>query len=279
MTAATNSPAPGVERDLDKAVTGLSLMAATANVIMQLARPGVGYGVVESRVDSGNVFKHPVKRGRTTLTYVVLAMTGTDEEKRRFVRGVNKAHAQVRSTESSPVEYNAFSHDLQLWVAACLYKGVEDINLLVGPERSDGEWQRIYREAAAFGTTLQVPHEKWPADREEFERYWKESLDKVEVDDTVREYLHDLIWFRFTRPWVGFLFGRLNLFLTTGFLPQEFRDQLRLQWTDAQQCRFDRLMSALGVVNRAMPKPLREFPFNLLMRDLRWRIRTGRPLT
>ena len=31
-----------------------------ANVIMQLANPGVGYGVsMESKVDSGNLHKHP----------------------------------------------------------------------------------------------------------------------------------------------------------------------------------------------------------------------------
>ena len=29
-----------------------------ANVIMQLSLPGVGYGVLESPVDSGNVYKH-----------------------------------------------------------------------------------------------------------------------------------------------------------------------------------------------------------------------------
>ena len=32
---------------------GVGLLAGPANVIMQLARPGVGYGVMESRVESG----------------------------------------------------------------------------------------------------------------------------------------------------------------------------------------------------------------------------------
>ncbi|CAM3339813.1 hypothetical protein BHQ20_28140 [Mycobacterium intermedium] len=43
-----------------------------ANVIMQLSWPGVGYGVVESKVDSGNILKHPWKRARTTLQYLAL---------------------------------------------------------------------------------------------------------------------------------------------------------------------------------------------------------------
>ena len=49
-----------------------------ANVVMQLALPAVGYGVMESPVDAGNVFKHPVRRARTTTTYLAVAMLGTD---------------------------------------------------------------------------------------------------------------------------------------------------------------------------------------------------------
>lgn len=51
-----------------KRVADLLNPAATllpaANVIMQLSLPGVGYGVLESPVDSGNVYKHPFKRAR-----------------------------------------------------------------------------------------------------------------------------------------------------------------------------------------------------------------------
>ena len=39
--------------------------AGPANVIMQLSWPPVGHGVVESKVDSGNLLKHPWKRART----------------------------------------------------------------------------------------------------------------------------------------------------------------------------------------------------------------------
>ena len=45
-------------------------------------------------------------------------------------------------------------------------------------------------ESAALGTTLQVPAEMWPADRTAFDRYWQESLDKVHIDDAVREFLY-----------------------------------------------------------------------------------------
>jgi uncharacterized protein (DUF2236 family) len=87
------------------------------NVIMQLALPGVGYGVLESPVDSGNVYKHPFKRARTTGTYLA-ATIGTESDRQLIRAAVDTAHRQVRSTSSSPVSYHAFDPGLQLWVAA-----------------------------------------------------------------------------------------------------------------------------------------------------------------
>jgi len=274
--SATESPAP-VDAVHDP-VIGAALLAGTANIIMQLAHPAVGYGVYESKVESGQIFRHPVKRSRTTLTYLVVATLATDEERALFGRGINKAHAHVRSTPSSPVAYNAFDPELQLWVAACLYKGVEDTNAAFAPPLDDAAMERIYQEASSFGTTLQVPRERWPADREAFHRFWEESLARISIDDTIRHYLHDLAMLRFMPRFVSIPLGPLNRFITTGFLPQRVREEMRLPWDAARQRRFDVAMSALGAVTRRLPRPLREFPLNTLLWDLRRRIRTGRPL-
>lgn len=102
------------------------LLAGGANIILQLALPAVGYGVAESRVESGSILHHPIKRSRTTFTYLAVAMMGTSEEKLAYRRAVNRSHAQVHSTEDSPVKYNAFDENLQMWVAACLYWGFVD---------------------------------------------------------------------------------------------------------------------------------------------------------
>jgi uncharacterized protein (DUF2236 family) len=68
------------------------------------------------------------------------------------------------------------------------------------------------------------------------------------------------------------------LLITTGFLPQRFRDEMRLPWDAKRHRRFDRLMGVLRTVNHLMPRFVRRFPFNVLLRDLDRRIRTGRPL-
>ncbi|BBX75296.1 DUF2236 domain-containing protein [Mycobacterium shinjukuense] len=278
-------PRPGGRRRriaADRGLMGVALLAGPANVIMELALPAVGYGVLESRVESGRIDRHPIKRARTTFTYLAVAVAGTDAQKAAFRRAVNGAHAQVHSTPDSPVSYNAFDPDLQLWVAACLYKGAVDVHRVFVGEMDEEEADRRYREGMALATTLQVPPQMWPPDRAAFDRYWQESLERVHIDDAVRDYLYPIAVSRINgMPLPGpvrRLSESLALLITTGFLPQRFRDEMRLPWDDVKQRRFDRLMAVVGAVNRALPHCVREFPFNLMLWDLDRRIRTGRPL-
>jgi uncharacterized protein (DUF2236 family) len=267
---------------LEDGLMGLALLLGPANVIMQLARPGVGYGVLESRVESGRIDLHPIKRARTTFTYLAVAMAGSEAQKAAFRRAVNGAHAQVYSTADSLVEYHAFDRDLQLWVAACLYKGGVDFYRMFVGELDDEDADRHYREGMVLGTTLQVPPEMWPPDRAAFDRYWQQQLDKVHIDDTVRDYLYPIAVGRVRAVTLPEPLRRLPeslaLLLTTGFLPQRFRDEMRFSWDAAKQRRFDRLIAVLRTVNNLMPEFIRRFPFNVLLWDLDRRIKAGRPL-
>ncbi|HYO02257.1 MAG TPA: oxygenase MpaB family protein [Mycobacterium sp.] len=267
---------------LDEGLLGVGLLLGPANVIMQLARPGVGYGVLESRVESGRVDLHPIKRARTTFTYLAVAGRGSDEQKAAFRRAVNGAHTQVYSTEESPVKYNAFDKDLQMWVAACLYKGAVDSYRTFVGEMDDETADQHYAEGMSLGTTLQVPPEMWPADRAAFDAYWQEQLARVHIDDTVREYLYPIAASRIrgvTLPGpLQHWNENLALLITTGFLPQRFRDEMRLPWDARRQRRFDRLMTLLRTASHLSPRFVRQFPFNVLLKDLDWRIRTGRSL-
>lgn len=266
----------------DYGLMGVALLAGPANVIMELARPGVGHGVAESRVESGRIDRHPIKRARTTFTYIAVANSGTDVQKAAFRRAVNRAHAEVYSTADSPVPYNAFDPELQLWVAACIFKGGIDIYRTFVGEIPEDEADRIYRDGMSIGTTLQVPPEMWPPDRAAFDRYWEESLEQVHIDDSVREFLYPIAVSRIKGvplpDWLRTPLESFNLLITTGFLPQRFRDEMRLPWDDAQQQRFDRLMAVIGAVNGVLPKVIRQFPFNLMLWDLDRRIKAGRAL-
>jgi uncharacterized protein (DUF2236 family) len=219
-----------------------------------------------------------VKRTRTTLTYLAVAAIGTEEERRLYRRAVDRSHAQVRSTESSPIQYNAFDQDLQLWVAACLYRGFEDTHrMFVGP-LTPAEAEALYRGCARLGTTLQLRPERWPADRAAFEEYWTGELDKVHIDDTVREHLDQIARLRYLPRPLSVLFGPMHRFIAAGYLAPPFREQMRLSWTPRQQRRFDLMIRATALLVRVLPRPARRFPFNAMLWDLRRRIRTGRPL-
>ncbi len=186
------------------------------------------------------------------------------------------------STESSPVTYNAFDKDLQLWVGACLYKGVVDVHRLFVGEMDEQTADRLHLQGRALATMLQVPEQMWPPDRAAFDRYWQKSLDQVHIDDAIRDYLYPIAVSRLrglSLP--GPLRRRsenLALLITTGFLPQRFRDEMQLPWDAARQRKFDRLVTVLRTINNVSPKFVREFPFNLLLKDVDRRIRTGRPL-
>ena len=260
----------------DLRMLGIAALAGPANVIMQLALPAVGYGVYESRVDSGNLFKHPIKRTRTTLSYLAVAASSDPKIRKAYRRAVGRAHAQVRSTERSPVKYNAFDPELQLWVAACLYKGWEDVQRIYGDPADVTE--AAYQAGAVMGTTLQMPREMWPATRADFEVYWDGMIEKLTIDSVIRGHLLAIARSEFSGPLASKLIGWYTEIFTIGFLPEGFRQAMGVEMKAWQQRVFDTHNTIARFLIAHLPKPLQTFPFNLLLADVKWRIRTKRPL-
>jgi uncharacterized protein (DUF2236 family) len=253
-----------------------AVLLPAANVIMQLSAPPVGYGVLESPVDSGNVYKHPFKRARTTGTYLAAATVGTDNDREIIREAIDTVHARVRSTPQSQVSYNAFDPRLQLWVAACLYRYyIDQHEFLYGP-LDDTAADAVYHDAKRLGTTLQVPEDMWPADRVAFDAYWKRSLDELRIDPPVRRHLYGVASLAFL-PWpLRVLAGPLNLFATTGFLADEFRAHMQLPWTQSQQRRFEWLLTGLRLADRIIPRQFWLLGYEMYLRDMRSRARRGR---
>jgi len=254
------------------------LLGGTANVIMQLSHLPVAPRVAGSTVDDGNVMLHPVKRLRTTVTYIAIALAGTAEERRRYRAAIDRQHAQVRSGPDHEVAYNAFDPELQLWVAACLYWGAVDLHERMHGPMDDVQADRWYRDAARFATTLQVHASSWPADRDAFAAYWALGLERAHVDATVRAYVHALLDLEMLPRPVRAVLAPFHRWVSTGLLPARIRDEVGLAWGARDDRRLDRLMRALGAVSRRLPGPLRRFPLNAYLADARLRMRLGRPL-
>ena len=255
-----------------------SFAAGAANVVMQLSWPGVGHGVVESKVDSGNLMKHPWKRARTTFSYLAVAILGDWADRAAYRDALDAVHRQVKSGPDSPVPYSAFDRDLQMWVAACLFVGLEDTYQLLRGKLSDEFAEHFYRSAFTLGTTLQVGEDQWPPTRQDFDRYWNDACGRAVMDDVVRGYLRDLIDLRMVSVLLRPVFGPLLRFLTVGFLAPVFREALQVEWTPGQQRRFEYLFLLVAFANRFLPKFIRQGGSYLLLADVRSRIRGRRNL-
>ncbi|MFC7446957.1 oxygenase MpaB family protein [Rhodococcus daqingensis] len=276
----TSSPRAWSRRPahVSEALDFWSFAGGAANVVMQLGWPEVAYGVIESKVESGSLMRHPWKRARTTFQYLTVAILGTEQERLAYREAVNVAHRQVRSDANSPVRYNAFSRELQLWVAACLYIGFEDTHQLLHGRMSEEQAESFYRSSFTLGTTLQVTEEMWPATRTDFDNYWNDACLRVSMDDTVRAYLMDLVNLRMIAWPLRLAFGDLLTFLTVGFLPPLFREQLGVEWSEDDRRRFEHLFVFVSFVNRFLPRFVRHGANYVLMRDIRRRIRAGSKL-
>jgi uncharacterized protein (DUF2236 family) len=254
-----------------------AFLGGTANVIMQLSLRPVAYGVMDSTVESGRIDVHPWKRTRTTLTYLAVALMGTEQDRAIYRQAVNGSHRAVHSKPGSPVAYNAFDPKLQLWVAACLYWGVVDLEeRLHGPMDEDTA-DVLYQYAARLGTTLQMRPEMWPADRKAFQEYWNTNLATKTVDARTREYFNDLIDLKMVALPLRVL-APLQRFLVTSLLPPHLRAEMRMSWSARQERFANRMLRAIGAVQRRLPKQARLFPMNLCLWDMRRRHRLGKPL-
>lgn len=240
-------------------------LGAGAAVLLQLADPGVGLGVAEH----STTLQRPLDRLRTTMTYIYALTLGSDEERRLIGKLVNRAHAPVRSGR-----YSAFDPRLQLWVAATLYQGGATLGeIFHGPlprERAES----LYREAAVYGTTLQMPAALWPASLADFERYWADAMAQLRVEDKVRDYAHALLdggavpwWLRPLMP--------LQRFTTRGLLPPQVRGAFGLPWSARDQSRWDRFVRLAPRLYWRLPRWLRHLPARWVLRDMRRRLAAG----
>ncbi len=274
---------PRVTRPADL-VTAIGPSLAGANVIMQLANPKVGYGVHESRVPSGNAIKRPIKRGRTTGTFLAVALMGTDDDMAYIHDAVGRVHDQVYSTATSPVRYSGNDSRLQLWVAVCLLKYfIDQYELLYGPLSAE-EKEMVLTQAHPLGTALNVPRERWPATYDDLLVYWNAELASLRIDDPVRDELRSLADLSFLEYRVGPLGTLAHITLGSSLayaikagLPPEFREMMRWRWTERDERRYQRALAGFRLVDPLVAPVLRGI-FRLNLVDLRVRRKLGIPV-
>ena len=114
--------------DLDTTLLGqgasiFTALSGTANVVMQLSRPEIGYGVKDSQVVEGSLFGNPRRRRRTTVGLLAVAVLGTAGR----AGGVPDRRQRVPCPGAATgAPAYRFDPELQRWVGACIYKGFEE---------------------------------------------------------------------------------------------------------------------------------------------------------
>lgn len=231
---------------------------AGAAVAWQLAYPGVGRGVARH----SQTLQRPVSRLRATMRYIYAISLGSDEDRAAIARHVNRAHVPVRGEG-----YSAFDPELQLWVAATLYRGgVEMYELFRGPVPVERR-ESLYREAWAFGRTLQVDDAQWPPTADAFDAWWESRQAMLKVDDEVREYLHLVL--RRGAPWYLRLGLPLQAFVTQALLPPHIRALFALTWTQADERRWQMFRKWAPRLYWSQPRWLRHLPAQWALRRMR----------
>jgi uncharacterized protein (DUF2236 family) len=131
----------------------LSLAGGGRALLLQLAHPAVGRGVVEH----SDFATRMMDRFHATMTFVYASVFASPDEFAAVRRQVNRAHAPVRGTarEGQPA-YSAFDPHLQLWVASTLYATMMQLNERVFGPLSESSREAVYREFTRLGLNLNV---------------------------------------------------------------------------------------------------------------------------
>lgn len=263
-------------------VSSLGATSGVANIIQQLALPPVGEGVSESRVVSGSPRRHPIKRARTTGQYLALAVAGNDEDRAVMRSAVAEVHRHVRSGEHSPVSYNANAADLQLWVAACLFRFFVDQHVLLYGDLDRPALDTLVAAARPLATGVNVRPERWPADWTAFEDYWASMLPRMAISPEVRRDFESLADLGFLGEAWGLpgrllarTFGPAYHFMTRGNLPPYFRELMGWSWTADDQRRFERALRALRWADRLGNRLVLRTVYRIYVADFRLRRRLG----
>ena len=249
----------------DIAAEAIYLAGGGRALLLQIAHPAIGRGVVEHS-DFAN---RMMDRLHATMTFVYASVYATPEEFAVVRRSVNRAHSPVRAQAAGDAPaYNAFDPQLQLWVAATLYATMIDLYERFFGSVPDADAERIYREFTVLGSALQVPSEAWPQSREAFEVYWRDMIATLRPTQDTKRVARQILYPSAIPRWMRVLFPQARL-VTVGLLPPEVRGRFGLAWNARLQRRLDRWMRWAALIYPRLPARLRHSPRDAYLRRLR----------
>lgn len=255
----------------DIAAEALTLAGGARALLLQIAHPAVGRGVV----DHSDFASRLMDRFDGTMLYLTASMFGSPEEVAAMRRRVNRAHASVRGVDPADgATYTAYDPELQLWVAATLYQTMMELHRRVFGELTPAQADLAYRELSRVLSNLQLTSDRWPADRLAFDDYWSRMVASLRVDDDVLVVSRQILYPSGVAWWMRPGLPVLRL-VTAGLLPGPVRRLFRLRWDERRQRRFDRTMRWTARLYPHIPLRLRHLPRDRYLARLRHSLGDG----
>ncbi|WP_166984082.1 oxygenase MpaB family protein [Paramicrobacterium fandaimingii] len=249
----------------DVAAEAVLIVGGGSAILLQIADERVGLGVAHH----SDFASRPLDRLHATLTYVYVQAYGTAAERRYVARKVGVAHQPVRSDAAGQrPAYSASDPDLQLWVAATLYRTAIGLHERVYGPLPDKTTEHIYREYAVLGAALGMPKSLWPTDRAAFDDYWSRALSALRVTPEARRVARDLLHPRIAPLWLKAAMPLARL-VTAGLLDDTLRDAYGLPWSSSRQRRFTAFMTITRMLWPRLPRGIRHRPAIRYLRRVR----------
>lgn len=242
---------------------GVLLLGGGAAIILQVAHPLVGAGVVEHstyRTDPWGRLYRTLDLTTTIVFGDTEAAAGASERLRNVHRRVNGTTREPGGRYPAGTPYDANDPELAMWVHATLV----DTSLLVYTryvgELSIAEKQRYYEEQMTLGEQFGVPRDSQPQSFAEFNEYYADMLasDRIAVTAALRDVVDATM-----RPPLPFvarpLVEALNI-ATVGMLPAKLREELGLAWGPGRARLLAAQRTLLRALVPALPSLARDFP-------------------
>ncbi len=246
-------------------VAMMGFLGSSRALLLQTSHPLVAAGVAQH----SDYATDPWSRLYRTFDTVLKLAFGVPEVSRRQTSRMEKRHTPVTGTSTDGRHYDARDRDLGLWVWATLV----DTSLLayerVHGRLQDHDRRRFYDEQKLFGEGCSIPPELMPATLADFEAY----VERVVAEDleATPEGL-DVAHFTFhppSPPVLAPVLGKLNAWTAAALFPPRVRRMYDLTWTPRQERTYQRLLGAVGLVDRVAPDAVRSLPVRLVVdRDL-----------
>jgi uncharacterized protein (DUF2236 family) len=244
---------------------GRGLLLAPATLILQVAHPVVGAGVVDHSTFRSEPWRR-LARTVTSVNRLVFAPASTAAAESQRLR---RMHAHIRGVDGTGRPYRALEPEAYAWVHLTLVHFFVEVQRNLGRPLTSRERAQLYCEWRQVGHLLGIRERDLPPDWDAFRRYFDHTVEQTLQDNqAVREVLAAIASPKAPLDWlppvawdpVAGRAGGLLLLFTVGTLPAVLRARIGLPWTSRDAARLERNAAGLRALLSMVPPPLRTPP-------------------